>query len=651
MFSALSSLFERLAQDASLWQQPLTIELPVQQLQLLRAANATQRDLPGSSAPRLLHAALLEQSRARPGSIAVRTAEKVLSYAELAQRSAWLAWELAQGGARRNQPIAIIMEKGWQQIVAVTGILRAGAAYLPIDASWPRARIELLLDSVAVEQVVTTAAHQSCVPPRYPCYLITDQLPPGEPGDVAVCAEPQDLAYVIFTSGSTGVPKGVMIEHAAALNTVLDINERLQVSAQDCVLGLSNLSFDLSVYDIFGVLGAGGTLVLPSAAEYLDPETWLRYLQGDGAQGPVTLWNTVPALLQMLMDWLEGRGQPLDLRALLLSGDWIAVDLPQRVRALAPNARLLSLGGATEASIWSIAYPIDAVSSAWRSIPYGKALANQQFHVLRSDLAATPVWVAGDLYIGGVGLARGYWGDAEKTASSFVHHPLTGERLYKTGDRGRLLPDGNIEFLGRQDQQVKVQGHRIELGEIEARLKSHPSVRDAVVVVHRTDRAGRLTAYVVGREVDAAIDFNAPMLEYLRLTLPDYMVPQQIIAIPSMPLSANGKLDRQALPAPDVRQQESTYAAPQGEIEAALAQIWRELLPVERIGREDNFFQLGGDSLLAVKSVTRVRQVLGIEVPVRAVFTSPTISTLAAHLQDLLPPCAAEDESYERGVI
>jgi amino acid adenylation domain-containing protein len=646
MFAALGSLFEHLADAASSWEEALQVEPPARELELIAEANASTRNVPRG----LLHAAVLQQIAARPSEVAVRTAEKLLSYGELGRRSAALAAQLAQGGARRNQPIAIVMEKGWQQIVAVLGILQAGAAYLPIDASWPRARIEQLLESVAVEQVVTTAERASWVPPRYTRYAIADELPPGDSGYVPAIAEPEDLAYVIFTSGSTGVPKGVMIEHAAALNTVLDINERWQVGAQDCVFGLSNLSFDLSVYDIFGVLGAGGTLVLPSAAEYLDPGTWLRYLHGDDASGPVTLWNTVPALLQMLMDWLEGSGHQLDLRVVLLSGDWIAVDLPQRVRSLAPDAQVISLGGATEVSIWSIAYPIAAVSSEWRSIPYGKALTNQQFYVLRSDLSPAPLWVPGDLYIGGVGLARGYWGDAEKTASSFIHHPRTGQRLYKTGDHGRLLPDGNIEFLGRQDQQVKIQGYRIELGEIEARLKSHPSIRDAIVLVHRSDRASRLTAYVVGRAVSAEIDLTESLLEYLRLTLPDYMVPQQIIPIPSIPLTANGKLDRQALPVPELRERVSTYEAPQGEIEAALAQVWRELLPVDRIGRDDNFFQLGGDSLLAVKSVTRMRQVLGVEVPVRALFTSPTISALAAQVQELLP-CMVEDESYERGVI
>jgi non-ribosomal peptide synthetase component F len=293
MFAAFSTLLEQLAEASSRWTQPVQIELPASQRQLIAAANASVR----AGAPGLLHGPLLEQIATRPDQVAVRAAARVLSYAQLGQRSVWLAWQLSQGGARRNQPIAIVMEKGWQQIVAVLGILRAGAPYVAIDASWPAERIALLLSNVAVEQVVTTARHASSVPTQYRRHVIGDALE-GAQGTVApqVDLRPDDLAYVIFTSGSTGVPKGVMIEHGAALNTVLDINERYAVGAEDGVLGLSNLSFDLSVYDIFGVLGAGGTLILPRPEEYRDPSAWLQYLQPDAHGAGVTVWNTVPAL-------------------------------------------------------------------------------------------------------------------------------------------------------------------------------------------------------------------------------------------------------------------------------------------------------------------------------------------------------------------
>ncbi|HBL28881.1 MAG TPA: non-ribosomal peptide synthetase, partial [Acidobacteria bacterium] len=265
------------------------------------------------------------------------------------------------------------------------------------------------------------------------------------------------------TSGSTGTPKGVMIEHRGAVNTLLDVNRRFAVGPEDRVLAVSALSFDLSVYDVFGLLAAGGSLTLPRPEAARDPEHWLDLMHRDR----VTIWNSAPALLEMLVEHAATRGErlPASLRLVLLSGDWIPVSLPGRLRTLAPGAAVVSLGGATEASIWSILYPIAAVDPAWRSIPYGRPMDNQGFHVLNRALAPCPVWVPGDLYISGTGLARGYWRDPAKTAASFFLHPGTGERLYRTGDLGRYLPGGDIEFLGRDDLQVKIQGFRIELGE------------------------------------------------------------------------------------------------------------------------------------------------------------------------------------------
>ena len=265
---------------------------------------------------------------------------------------------------------------------------------------------------------------------------------------------------------------------------------------EDRVLALSSLSFDLSVYDIFGTLAAGGTIIIPSASATRDPAHWAEVM----VQEQVTVWNSVPALMAMLVEYAAGRPEvlPHALRLVLLSGDWIPVTLPDRIKALVEGVQVISLGGATEASIWSILYPIETVDPAWKSIPYGKPMVNQRFHVLNEALEPCPVWVPGQLYIGGIGLAKGYWRDEEKTCASFITHPRTGERLYRTGDLGRYLPDGNIEFLGREDFQVKLQGYRIELGEIEAALTQHPAVRVAVVTaVGEPQGNKRLVAYVV----------------------------------------------------------------------------------------------------------------------------------------------------------
>jgi amino acid adenylation domain-containing protein len=498
MFGAFTGLLGRLAEDPGLVSQQRLDTVPAAHRALITAANATDTDLTPPY-PARLHQPVLEQIRRRGDRTAVVTADRRLTYAELGMASQRLARHIEPG-----RLVAILMHKGWEQVVAALAILRAGSAYLPIDAGLPAERIRTLLQLGEVTEVLTTPG----VDCPLPSVAVDDSwLTPEEPsaGELEFEAPRQqetDLAYVIFTSGSTGTPKGVMIDHRGSLNTVLDITARYGITADDTVLGLSSLSFDLSVYDIFGVLGAGGTLVLPRPQERRDPEAWLRYLD----QEHVTVWNTVPALLGMLADMLTNIEQArLSLRLVMLSGDWIPVDLPARITALAPQARLFSLGGATEASIWSIDHPIERVDPGWRSIPYGKPLANQHFYVLKHDLEPAPVHTVGDLYIGGVGLAVGYWRDADKTAASFIIHPQTGERLYRTGDLGRLLPDGNIEFLGRNDHQVKIQGHRIELGEIESRLAEHPQVREAVVVTHDTGRAKQLVAYVVPADTDLSM--------------------------------------------------------------------------------------------------------------------------------------------------
>ncbi|MCE7009273.1 amino acid adenylation domain-containing protein [Kibdelosporangium philippinense] len=459
--------------------------LPAAHRALVAEVNDTAKDF-APSFPARLHQPLLEQIRLRGDKVAVVASGRRVTYRELGLASQRLAARVRPGGL-----VAILMHKGWQQVVAALAILRAGAAYLPIDASLPAERIRQLLEIGAVEQVLTVEG----VACELPTLIVDETLfADGELEFEQPRQAETDLAYVIFTSGSTGTPKGVMIDHRGALNTVLDINDRYAVTEADTVLGLSSMSFDLSVYDVFGVLGAGGTLVLPSPDESRDPQAWLHHLAGER----VTLWNTVPALLQMLLDFQPAR---LDLRLVMLSGDWIPIDLPERLRAVAPDVLLVSLGGATEASIWSIDHVVGDVDPSWRSVPYGKALANQTFYVLKHDLSVAPVYCVGELYIGGIGLARGYWGDPAKTALRFVEHPVTGERLYRTGDLGRLRPDGTIEFLGRDDDQVKVQGHRIELGEIEARLTAHPAVRAAVVSVQDRQLAG----YVVPAFDDVSI--------------------------------------------------------------------------------------------------------------------------------------------------
>ena len=491
MFDAYVGLLERLSGGEEAWQERPRL-LPAAQREVMAAANATAAPRPEG----LLQAPFAARAAADPGRVAVIAAGRTLSYGELSALANRLGHRLRAGGAAPNRLVAVVMEKGWEQVAAVLGVLQAGAAYLPIDPELPAERLAYLLAQGEVELALTQSVWDAkLIWPagiqRIP--VDRDDLSgfPGEPP--APVATPDDLAYVIFTSGSTGQPKGVMIEHAAALNTVVDINRRFGVGPDDRVLALSALNFDLSVYDIFGILAAGGAIVIPDAAATREPGHWAELVARHG----VTIWDSVPALMKMLVD--AAPGSPIGgLRLVLLSGDWIPVHLPDQIRALAPAAEVISLGGATEASIWSILHPIAGVDPAWTSIPYGRPMANQSFHVLGEALEPCPVWAPGHLFIGGVGLARGYWRDEAKTAASFIVHPETGERLYRTGDLGRYLPDGSIEFLGREDFQVKVQGFRIELGEIEVALAGHPAVADAVVVAQGERRGDkRLVAYVV----------------------------------------------------------------------------------------------------------------------------------------------------------
>ncbi len=446
-------------------------------------------------------------------------------------------------------------------------------------------------------------------------------------------ATPGDLAYVIFTSGSTGTPKGVMIEHAAALNTIHDINDRHGVNAHDRVLALSALHFDLSVYDVFGLLAAGGALVLPDASQQREPAAWLELAN----RHHVTIWNSVPALMDMFVEHARLLGGAPSLRVVMMSGDWIPVTLAAAIASLLPHARIWSLGGATEASIWSIQYPITPADRHRTSIPYGRPMRNQRFHVLDEALRPRPTWVPGDLYIAGTGLARGYLGDDTKTRAAFLRHPATGERLYRTGDLGRYLPGGDIEFLGRADSQVKIRGHRIELGDIEAALLRHSDVHAAAAVA-AGERGGprRLIAYAVTETAS-----EDELRQALGRELPGYMLPARIVPLDRLPLTANGKVDRNRLPPPqETAPPPDTARAPRDATERLLATIWAELLhpadaPTGHLADATaNFFDLGGDSMLAVRMMARIRQHTGRSLPVATLLAHPTVHQLADVLRD-----------------
>lgn len=501
LFGAYTGLLERLASDPAVWGQREVVTLPPDQL----ARRARYNDTDGSLPDGLLHVPFLEKAEELPNAVAIIAPGRNLTYAEVANRAAAVAREL-EGRVQPNELVAVAMSKGWEQIVAVIGILCAGGGYLPVDPTQPAERLALILKDGGARTVLTQSRFASSVHwPEDVALLSVDTLDEDDTQrfrNGSSVQSPDDLAYVIYTSGSTGTPKGVMIDHRAALNTVLDINSRFHIGPSDRTLALASLSFDLSVWDIFGTLAAGGAIVLPEAEKEKEPAHWLELVEREG----VTVWNTVPTMMQMLVEYRaavrKGAGKG-SIRLALLSGDWLSLHLAGQIREHF-GAEVISLGGATEASIWSILYPVGDVDPQWKSIPYGKPMRNQRFHVLNQFLQPCPEWVPGPLYIGGVGLARGYWNDPQKTKESFITEPSSGERLYRTGDIGYFHPDGYIVLLGREDNQCKVNGFRVELGEVEHALRKHSGVKEAVVIPVCNEGV-HLKAFIVPKNGDHSL--------------------------------------------------------------------------------------------------------------------------------------------------
>ncbi|MEU5364175.1 amino acid adenylation domain-containing protein [Streptomyces sp. NPDC005925] len=478
---------DRLAGEAGAWDTAAgPTRLPDWQTAERQSANNTAADLPATTLCRLVET----RAAAHPGAVAVIAADGRLTYGELIADARRLAHRLLALGAAPGTLVGVVVDRGRAQVPAVLGVTLSGAAYLPVDPQWPAARRAQVLEQGGVRVVVTTQRLRDEATWPSGIRVLTPDDPEVRAASTAPLPTgptPEDLAYVIFTSGSTGRPKGVVIDHRGAANTVQDINQRFRVGPDDRVLALSSLSFDLSVYDIFGTLAAGAALIMPAPGRAHDPEHWSALVAEHG----VTIWNSVPALMGVWLDAPAAEVTESTVRLVLLSGDRIPVALPDAVRAAHPRAQVISLGGATEASVWSVVHPIGEVPPEWTRIPYGKPLANQTLHVLDHRLDPCPVWAAGEICIGGTGVAKGYWADPVRTAERFIVHPTTGEYLYRTGDLGRYLPGGDIDFLGREDTQVKLNGFRIELDEIAAVLRRRPGVGEAVLTVGTNPATGR----------------------------------------------------------------------------------------------------------------------------------------------------------------
>uniref|UniRef100_UPI0030EE9682 amino acid adenylation domain-containing protein n=1 Tax=Ascidiimonas meishanensis TaxID=3128903 RepID=UPI0030EE9682 len=504
MFEGFCDMLNNLATEPLKWNQELPVLLSQEQPHILEAYNATKAAF--EKIP--LHGGFFQSVTKYPHKEALIAANRRMSYKELGAYAIQISKQITLLNVPAETQIAVLIEKGWEQVASVLGILHAQVAYLPLDIDLPEERIAYLLEATAAPLVLTNAASKKRLEfIDNHKLLVVDELEVdiNEP----ICYDKKayeldKLAYTIFTSGSTGLPKGVMIDHTGAVNTIQDINEKFAVNSTDKVFGISALNFDLSVYDIFGTLAAGATLVIPNEVERRDPEAWLRWIHKE----QITIWNSVPALVSLLAEEAVNKniGNLPSLRLVMMSGDWIPLALPEKLKKLNPAADIISLGGATEVSIWSIYYPIKKIALDWVSIPYGYPLKNQTCYVLNTALEPCPYHVIGDIYIGGIGVAMGYFKDLEKTNASFIVHPKTGERLYRTGDLGRFKPEGFIEFMGRADNQVKINGYRIELGEIETHLQQHPEIKDCTVVALQNEGSNSyLHAFTVENYYDLDI--------------------------------------------------------------------------------------------------------------------------------------------------
>ncbi|WP_338925532.1 non-ribosomal peptide synthase/polyketide synthase [Mycetohabitans endofungorum] len=619
----LQTMLQAMAADA---QQPVmrvALLSPAERTLLLQTWNATQQDYPSHQCIHQLFEAQVERA---PQATALVYEDQTLSYAQLNARANRLAHQLIELGVKPDARVAICVQRSPAMMVGLLAILKAGGAYVPLDPAYPGARLAHILADAAPDIVLADAAGRAALGEAalaHRTVLDPNRLPArAETNPLVAELTSRHLAYVIYTSGSTGIPKGVLVQHSSVVNHGIVMAQRLGLSSRDRLLQFSSLSFDASVEEIFCTLCYGATLVLRTDAWLADAKQFWGLCEANRislVDLPTQFWAQ---LIQ------EKAAVASSVRAILIGGDTLSASTQSAWLAGGHRARLLNTYGPTETTVIVTIYEVVDDSDHWRCI--GRPIANTRIYLLDSYGQPVPLGAVGELYIGGAGVARGYLNRPELTAERFVRDPFVGEadaRMYKTGDLARYLADGNLEFLGRNDHQVKIRGFRIELGEIEACLTQHAQVRDAVVLAMGKGQDKRLVAYVVAEPDDALAGI---LRTHVAAALPEYMMPSAFVRLDALPLTPNGKLDRRALPAPDAQAfAHQAYEVPQGELETTLAEIWSELLGVERTSRHDNFFALGGHSLLAVQMISRSRTALGISIPMPVLFEAPTLAALA----------------------
>ena len=626
----LICLLEAIATDPAQPIGRIDILPSTERQQLLTTWNDTAHSVPDTTLPELF-----EQQVARtPNATALAFENQRLSYAELNVRANQLAHLLITKNVGPESIVALCLERSPEMVITLLGILKAGAAYLPLDPTYPTQRLAFMVEDATPLCVVASQSTAARLPIDAPLLYLDNphtiaslaQMADGNPTDRdRLCPlSPLNPAYVIYTSGSTGKPKGVVVSEGAIVNRLLWMQGEYELVSSDCVLQKTPSGFDVSVWEFFWPLIEGATLAIAKPEGHKDPS----YLANAIKEYEVTTAHFVPSMLETFLQEPSSVSCH-SLKRVICSGEALSAKLQTEFFATL-NVPLHNLYGPTEAAVDVTYWPCH-LDTEVSTVPIGRPIWNTQVYVLDGGLEPVPVGVAGELYLAGAGLARGYLARPGLTSERFVANPFgpAGSRMYRTGDLARWRDDGVLDFLGRADDQVKIRGFRIELGEVETLLARHPTVAQTAVVV-REDRPDhkQLVGYVVpAAEQDAD---PTTLRQHLASSLPDYMVPAAIVVLTALPLTPNGKLDRRALPAPDFTPND--IKAPRTPQETALAELFAELLGLERVGIDDNFFELGGHSLLATRLISRIRSTLGSELAIRTLFEAPSVASLAARI-------------------
>ncbi|MEO6794012.1 MAG: amino acid adenylation domain-containing protein [Mycobacterium sp.] len=617
MFAHHIADLSRLARGQG-WDEPAPAALPSAQAQVRSSVNATTAEPSGET----LHHGFFRRAVREPEAPAVLHGHDVVSYGALRDQALAVAGALRAIGVRTGDTVALLGPKCAEQIPALLGILAAGAVYLPVAADQPRDRVDRILALAGAAAALVTG--ESLPALRIPTLSVGAAVTHSAVAD-PVSLDPSELAYLVFTSGSTGEPKGVEVTHDAAMNTVETLSARFGFGPEDRSLALLTLDADMSVLDVFAMLRAGGAIVMVDETDRRSPEVWARLVE----RHRVSVLNLMPGALEMLASACGGLSS---VRAVLTGGDWVRPELARRFAALAPGVRFAGLGGATETAIHATLCEVDGEPPLhWASVPYGTPLPNIACRVVGADGADRPDWVAGELWVAGRGIASGYRGRPDLTAEKFVEHD--GRTWYRTGDLARYWPDGTLEFVGRADHRVKVSGYRIELGEVEAALRRLAGVADAVAVA-LPEAGGRDVLAAAIRADDPALTV-AGLRAGLAEALPEHMIPRQLMLVPAIPYTVSGKIDRRAVTAELAAGFAAAggYREPATPLQRALAAIVADILGAARVGADDDFFALGGDSVLATAVIAAVRTWLDAPGAVVAdIFAARTVAALADRL-------------------